>query len=310
MEPNQLESDQGVSLMNLKSFKMPIQPLSISTNHPANRSSDSIDSNPRPLSPAQRQSQEIVNDILDVQNSAEPERFINRLPNHIATLQRLAEQDTYSTPSRLEEFANIHGFPKPLMPCTTGGTMATRLVTMLELQEQLQSLQGQIKAMSGIHQRPGDVDPTMGIASTAASGFKYVMLLAVLSNVYSAGKMMLEHMPGQESNTVLRVAREVVALAIHLKLFGDMHSDLNVLGQIRNTRNSSLQNMPEWNLNNPGASLTEMLGKMESIKQQSAALNKAKDQALDNFMKKDLPSAMMGFLTLALAGQFMNMATQ
>lgn len=289
---------------------MPIQPLNISTSHPANRSSDSIDSNPRPLSPAQRQGQEIVGDILEIQNSADPARFINRLPEHIATLQRLAEQDTYTTPHRIDEFAKSQGFAKPLMPCTTGSSMTVRLLTMLELQEQLHSLQGQAKAMSGIHQRPGDVEPMLGIASTAASGFKYMMLLAVLSNVYSAGKLMLDHMPGQEANTMLRLTREVVALAIHLKLFGDMGSDLDVLGKIRSTRNSSLQNMPQWNLNSPGSSLTEALGKLESIKQQSTALNDAKDQAQKNFMTKDLPSLMAGFLTLALAGQFMNMATQ
>ncbi|TPG85740.1 hypothetical protein EAH72_34860 [Pseudomonas caspiana] len=297
--------------MNLEIFlQMPIQPLSISTNHPANRSSDSIDSNPRPLSPAQRTNQEIVNDILDVQNSAEPARFINRLPAHITTLQRLAEQDTFTTPRRLDEFAKSQGFATPLLPCTTGGSLSVRLVTMLELQEQLDSLQGQIKAMNGIHQRPGDVEPTLGIASTAASGFKYMMLLAVLSNVYAAGKLMLQHMPGRESDTVLGLAREVVALAIHLKLFGDVNSDLRVLGQIKSTRNSSLHNIPQWNLNDPGSSLTEALSKLESIKQQSAALIKARDQAQDNFIKKDLPSMMAGFLTLALAGQFVSMAAQ
>ena len=164
--------------------------------------------------------------------------------------------------------------------------------------------------MEGIHQRPSDVERTLGFASTMVNGFKYMMLLAVLSNVYSAGKLMLEHMPGQESNTMLRLAREVVALAIHLKLFGDMNSDLSMLGKIKNTRNSSIQNIPQWDFNNPSGSLVEALSKLESIKMQSTALNKAKDQTQVNFMKKDLPALMAGFLTLALAGQFVNMATQ
>ncbi|MEO4016106.1 hypothetical protein [Pseudomonas rossensis] len=291
-------------------MKMPIQPLSISTNYSANRSSDSIDSNPRPLSPAQRQSQEIINDILDVQNSAEPARFINRLPDHIATLQRLAEQDTFTTPRHIDEFAKSQGFATPLLPCTTSGSLGVRLVTVLELQEQLHSLQGQMKAMNGIHQRPDDVDPSLGMASKLISGYKYMLLLAVLSNVYAAGKLMLEHTPGRESNTVLGLAREVVALAIHLKLFGDMNSDLRVLGQIKNTRNSNLHDIPQLNLNDPVGSLTEALSKVEFMKQQSAALTKARDQAKDNLMKKDLPSVMAGFLTLALAGQFVSMAAQ
>ncbi|WP_188867017.1 hypothetical protein [Pseudomonas asuensis] len=269
-----------------------------------------IDSDLHSLSPTQQEGQKIVNDILDVQNSADPVRFINRLPEHIVTLQRLAEQETYTSPGVISQFAKSQGFTEPLLPCNTGGSTAVRIITVLELEEQLHTLKSQAAVLNGVHERLGSDAPVLSHAKIMANGYKYVLLLAAISNIFSAGKLMLEHAPGRESRTILGLAREVVALAIHLKLFRDMSFDLSVLEKIKNTRNSTLQTLPQWDLNNPEKSLQEALAKINSIKEQSVAVTKAKDQAKDIFMKKDLPSIMAGFLTLSLAGHFVGIATQ
>ncbi|MFC6479165.1 hypothetical protein ACFQDN_25305 [Pseudomonas asuensis] len=123
-----------------------------------------IDSDLHSLSPTQQEGQKIVNDILDVQNSADPVRFINRLPEHIVTLQRLAEQETYTSPGVISQFAKSQGFTEPLLPCNTGGSTAVRIITVLELEEQLHTLKSQAAVLNGVHERLGSDAPVLSHA--------------------------------------------------------------------------------------------------------------------------------------------------
>lgn len=289
---------------------MPLPQLSLSTRpmHGAEFPSRTSAESP-PLSPVQQGSQEVINSMLDVQNSADPGRFINQLPDHIKTLQQLAEKEHYVVPRAVEELAKAQGFSTPLLPCTTGGTAALRMLTITELQSQLDHLNEQVAALSGIH-KPSAELRIRDVAGAAVNGYKYMLLLAVANNIYSAGRLMLQHSAGRETNTLLGLAREVIALAIHMKLFRDMHRDTGIIDQIKNSRNTNLQDLPQWNLDNPADSLETMLGKINLAKEQSQVLRSTLDKSQEKFLKKDVPAMLMGFLTLALAGQMINMATR
>lgn len=290
---------------------MPIQPTALSAppHLPLVDNGESSASR----SPARKEAEEALHAILDVRTATDPQHFIHRLPEHIMALQRLAAQDTYSVPEKIGELARIHGVEKVLMPCIAGGTFIMRSKTFEEINHQLDSLNKELEAITSFEQRAAQSSGNSSIINSAVNFYKYGMAMVALSNLYTMGQLMLKHSPGQETNTLLSIMREGVALAIHAKLFGNLQSDDRVLDKINKIRNATMQALPQWNLANPTESLNDIMitrrEKIEAIKIQHDALVEARDTAQDNLLFKDAPTMFIGLMTLVFVGHLMSMAT-
>lgn len=284
---------------------MPVQLPRINTRQTftTQRSLDNDSASPR--SPLQQSAHDMLENYLDSRFEADSDRAIDYLPHHIETLSSIASRETYPLPEYIQELARTHGIDQLLrFPCTTSGSLLTRVNLLMESAVQEELLSKELKKMeeqsTAIENFSRDAT-RFGIPEKVLEGviwsLKAAFLFCSLSNIYLAGQLLIKHFSENDRHAILAVARNVIACSIHTHLVGHLHTDTRLINKIRQLTEDSIQDIPPENDNNK---LLRSLKKLELATARQMWIEKGEEAGL-NILCKDVPSILLGMLFLKLS---------
>ncbi|HEY8605621.1 MAG TPA: hypothetical protein VIM12_00740 [Noviherbaspirillum sp.] len=190
----------------------------------------------------------------------------------IDLLRVRAERDTFQLPVWLHGLAGIGGHSNPVNTAQNVGQLASRLMTIEELQRLLDIVKGQADD-------PGP--STFSLQGSYSAAYRAGILGLCLHGLYNAGLSLQEYcaMPG--AGKLFRLAKDAVIVGIELGILGKTEADARAMGPVPGTDAALVRSRD----------IDEVRERLE------AELADLRDTAETTLLREDVPRVFYGLLT-------------